>query len=401
MLRITTAFLLLLGAAAVATAADEPGFEPLFNGKDLSGWKKHGSMAQYRVDGDTIVGELPGEVKGNTFLCTEKSYGNFTLKLECKLDIPGNSGVQFRSHIREKEDRVFGYQCEIDPSPRAWSAGIYDEARRGWLFPAKDDKKAQDEFAANCGKAFKLDGWNEFVIRAHGPWLRTWMNGVACADLLDAADLDGLIGLQVHAGKEGRIRFRNVRIKEYPPSKWEPLFDGKTLEGWKKQGGGEWTVKDGVIQGTSSKGESRHGHLISAKEYGDFAVRLKYKANKGNSGLYFRVEEGGAYGVKGFQAEIDPTNDIGGLYETDGRGWVVQPKPEDVKKWHKPGEWNEMVVIALGDRVVVQVNGVTTAELKKDAGRAKGHIALQLHGGQDMDVQFKDVEIQEIPKAED
>ena len=123
-------------------------------------------------------------------------------------------------------------------------------------------------------------------------------------------------------------------------------------------------------------------------------MRLKYKANAGNSGLYFRIEEvPGDVGVKGFQAEIDPANDVGGLYETNGRGWVVQPKPEDVKKWHKRGAWNDMSVVALGDRVIVHVNGKKTAELKKDPGRRSGRIALQLHGGQDMDVQFKDVEI--------
>jgi len=123
-------------------------------------------------------------------------------------------------------------------------------------------------------------------------------------------------------------------------------------------------------------------------------VRLKYRANKGNSGLYFRaVEVPGDVGIKGIQAEIDPTKDVGGLYETNGRGWVVQPKPEDVKKWHKPGEWNEMTVVAVDNRVVVCVNGKRTAVLNKDAGRKEGFLALQLHGGQDMDVRFRHIEV--------
>lgn len=102
----------------------------------------------------------------------------------------------------------------------------------------------------------------------------------------------------------------------------------------------------------------------------------------------------------GLQAEIDPEKDAGGLYETGGRAWVVQPKPEDVKKWYKPGTWNAMSVVALGRRIVVHVNGHKTAELTDDPGRLKGHIALQLHGGKDMDVEFKDIEILPLGKEE-
>ncbi len=128
-----------------------------------------------------------------------------------KLDVPGNSGIQLRSHEREKDGRVFGYQCEIDPSPRAWSGGIYDESRRGWLKNLKDNEAGR--------KAFKLKDWNQFVIKAEGPSIKTWINGVPCADLSDKADADGFIALQVHSGKKGQIRWRNVRIKELGKSK--------------------------------------------------------------------------------------------------------------------------------------------------------------------------------------
>ena len=97
--------------------------------------------------------------------------------------------------------------------------------------------------------------------------------------------------------------------------------------------------------------------------------------------------------VHGFQAEIDPRNDVGGLYETGGRGWVIKPKPAQVKTWFKPGEWNVMTVSARGRDVTVHVNGKKTAELKNDKGRTEGYIGLQLHGGQDMHVEFRKVEI--------
>jgi hypothetical protein len=175
---------------------------------------------------------------------------------------------------------------------------------------------------------------------------------------------------------------------------WQPLFDGKTLKGWHTLPGGKWKVEKGVIVGTSDKSDERHGLLVSDKIYKDFELSVQYLAVKGNSGLYFRAEEvGGPYGVKGFQAEIDPFQDAGGLYETSGRDWVVKPDSADVKKWYKPGEWNTMTVPAKGRSVVVHVNGYKTAELQNDPGRTEGHIALQLHGGQDMLVSFKDIKI--------
>ena len=389
MKRATFTPLIVLFVLATVTIAAEEGFVQLFDGKSLDGWTKHGGGATYKIEGDCIVGEVgPGT---NTFLCTDKEYGDFIFKVELKFDVPGNSGIQFRSHIAQKNDRVFGYQCEIDPSERAWSGGIYDEGRRGWLFPLKDHEEAR--------KAFKLEDWNEYVIQAAGPSLKTWINGVPCADLIDTADMSGLIALQVHAGKEGRIRWRNIRIKDLGRGQWKPLLAKDTLDGWEKIGGGQWTIEDGVVRGVSSADETQHGLLITKARYADLAVRLRYKANQGNSGLYFRSEKGGGAGVLGFQAEIDDAGGAGGLYETGGRAWVAQPTPEQVESWYKPGQWNQMSVVALGRRVVVHVNGNKSAELLDDPGRIEGHIALQLHGGQDMDVKFADVEILEIPSG--
>jgi len=175
---------------------------------------------------------------------------------------------------------------------------------------------------------------------------------------------------------------------------WQPLFDGKTFKGWHVLPGGNWKVEKGMIVGTSEKSDPRHGLLVTDNIYKDFDLRIKYLAVKGNSGLYFRVKEvGGPYGVEGFQAEIDPLHGAGGLYETGGRGWVVEPDSADVKKWYKPGEWNTMTVSAKGQSIIVHLNNYKTAEILNDSGRTEGHIALQLHGGQDMLVSFKDIEI--------
>ena len=180
-----------------------------------------------------------------------------------------------------------------------------------------------------------------------------------------------------------------------PEKGFVPLFDGKTLKGWTAMPGGTWEVKDGAIVGTSQKSERRHGLLLSDKKYKNFTVRLKFKPVKGNSGFYFRSEKvKHAVGVNGFQAEIDPNRDTGGLYETGGRAWVV--KAGKIEGF-QGGQWNEMTVTADGGDVVVTVNGHKTAELKNDPGRKEGHFALQLHGGQDMHVEFKDIAILEKP----
>ena len=177
----------------------------------------------------------------------------------------------------------------------------------------------------------------------------------------------------------------------------QKLFDGKTLNGWHTIPGGSWTVKESAIVGKNDKADARHGLLVSDKKYKNFTATVKYKAVRGNSGFYFRVQEtGDVVGVKGFQAEIDPEKDAGGLYETSGRAWVVQPKPEDVKTWYKPNAWNTMTVTAIDGNVTVTVNGKVSAKLTNDPGLPEGHFALQLHGSQDVEVWFKDITVKEM-----
>lgn len=176
---------------------------------------------------------------------------------------------------------------------------------------------------------------------------------------------------------------------------FKPLWDGKTLEGWHPIGVGHWTIEDGAIVGRKTADEKDFGHLVTDKVFSDFTVKVKFKSVQGNSGFYFRIEEKGHSGVSGFQAEVAPDNSTGGLYETNGRAWVVKSKPDVVEKCYKKGDWNDLTVSARGGNITVELNGVKTAELTDDPGRKEGHIALQLHGGNDMLVMFKDLQIKE------
>ena len=382
-------------AAAVAAPKDhaaEQGWTTLFDGQSLAGWTQRGGKAKYEVADGAIVGSsVPNTT--NSFLCTEKFYGDFVLHVEFKVDPALNSGVQVRSNSlpEYQKGRVHGYQVEIDASERAWSGGIYDEGRRGWL----NDLEGKPE----ASKAFRQNEWNTFHIEAIGDSIKTWLNDVPAADLVDPMTQTGFIALQVHGVGDRQeplqVRWRNIRIKDLGQSTWKPLFDGKTLEGWTVIPGGKWEVADGVIRGTSPATEARHGILRSQRSYKDFTAKVVYRVRQGNSGFYFRSEPtDGPVGLLGFQAEIDGAKD-GGLYETRGRAWVVEPSLEEAKKYIKPGDWNEMTVSARGRRIVVHVNNQKTAELANDPGRTEGYFGLQLHGGQAMDVEFRSFELLE------
>ena len=217
-------FAALVPACVFLFSADEK-FKSLFDGKSLDGWVQHGGKATYKIEKGVIVGTAVPNTP-NSFLCTRKHYGDFILELEFKVDPVLNSGVQVRSHVYEKDTAVeirgkkrkkkagtvYGYQVEIDPSARAYSGGVYDEARRGWLNDLKDNEPAR--------KAFKQGEWNSFRIICKGDSIKTWINGVAAADLKDSKTAKGFIGLQVHGvGKHKdrvgkQVCWRNIRIRE-------------------------------------------------------------------------------------------------------------------------------------------------------------------------------------------
>lgn len=191
--------------------------------------------------------------------------------------------------------------------------------------------------------------------------------------------------------------FLSLGLHQAKAQDWKHLFNKKDLTGWHTIPGGKWEVIKGVLVGTEAKSDPRYGLLVTDQSYKDFIVSVTYKALRGNSGLYFRVEETDRMvGVRGLQAEIDPTQDTGGLYETLGRAWLVKPTPEAVKTWYKPNKWNKMTVEARGGDIIVKVNGKETARLSNDIGRTEGKIALQLHAGQDMLVLFKEIKIKTL-----
>jgi hypothetical protein len=212
--------ILLIAVPFVASLALAGEPIELFNGHDLTGWTKHGGAATYTVEDGCIVGHAAPDTS-NTFLCTDKDYGDFTLEADFVIyDRDFNSGIQLRSHVRPEGDgeRVYGYQSEIDPrADRKWTAGIYfeggsPERKAMWLQDLTKNDAARE--------AFKLGEWNHVRIVAQGRRIQTWLNDVPAADYTDTDDKafapTGFIGLQVHSvGKSTEphvVRFKNLRL---------------------------------------------------------------------------------------------------------------------------------------------------------------------------------------------
>lgn len=281
---------LVIAAAALLS----PVWTQLFNGKDLSGWTKRGGNATYSVKDGVIVGRTsPGP---NTFLCTEKVYADFELELDVWVDSRVNSGIQFRSNSvgGYQNGVVHGYQAEVDPTNRAWSGGIYDESRRGWLDDLKDNPKGQ--------KAFKVAKWNHYRIVARGDHLQTWVNKVATADLHDSLSYKGFIALQVHGHETPgiEVRFKNVRIKDLGDPRANPPKGGKwllkaqsDLANWTPERNfGQacpWQWVDGAMQVMPGTGD-----LNTREKFTDCQLHMEFMVDEngkggqenGNSGVY-------------------------------------------------------------------------------------------------------------------
>ncbi len=283
---------LLASFAGRAPAADsEVGYVSLFNGQELAGWVKRGGSAEYRVQDGCIVGKCTPNTPDNTFLCSEKEFGNFVLKLQYRFLEPGNSGIQFRSAARSEGNlqRVYGYQYEMTPDGEL-TGRIYDEGRRGhqfgviWL-DAYTPQDRLDAARASC----KQGEWNDVEIQCVGPSIKTWLNGKLVVDMFDSFSMKGFFGLQIHAGTSGSVAWRNIRVKDLGESRWEPFFvkgaDGKyQLASTKFVLPEEWSFgEDGVLHGVHTKNQEKDGLVISTKDYDNFIARVTYRMHGGNS----------------------------------------------------------------------------------------------------------------------
>ncbi|WP_286858612.1 MULTISPECIES: 3-keto-disaccharide hydrolase [Sphingobacterium] len=397
---------------------DTEGWTDLFDGKTLNGWKSVGGKAPYSIEGDAIVGRM---TKGtpNSFLITEKEYGDFILELDVKLEgSQTNSGIQTRSHLDPKANdgrgRVYGRQVEIDPSSRAWTGGIYDEARRGWIYPL--------DLNENAKKAYKAEEYNHIRIEAIGDELRTWINDVPVSYVVDTIDRTGFIGLQVHSipseldGK--KVYFKNVKIKTSDlKSKGFPkevyivnlkpnevtdaekkkgvklLFDGKTNNGWRSIHGNKfpdrgWEIKDGQLTVLKSDGgeSTNGGDIVTKDKYAVFDLSFEFKLSPGaNSGVKYFVtlkekSKGSAIGLE-YQVlddDLHPDAKLG----RDGNRTLASlydliTSNRDGRARRPIGEWNRgRVVVTADNKVEHYLNGIKMLSYERGSKEFKDLVAI-------------------------
>ena len=433
-----TSFCFSLFISCLVSAQTGNGWENLFNGKDLQGWKQLNGKAIYEVKDGIITGTTVSN-EPNSFLATEKDYGDFVLELELKVDSPMNSGIQFRSESKASYNngRVHGYQMEVDPSPRAWSGGVYDESRRGWLYTMEYNPAAKT--------AFRNNAWNSYRIECIGNRIRTWVNNIPTAELIDDLTPKGFIALQVHSiGKDDqpgkKIMWRNIRIsttalKPAPPSgifvtnmlpnQLSPeeikngvglLWDGKTTKGWRgayKTAFPEtgWQIHDGLLSVQESGGaESTHGgDIVTEQEYGAFELQFEFRlTDSANSGVKYFVTEsegnkGSAIGLE-YQVLDDEKHPDAKMGTASNRTiaslYDLIPSIRSSQALRKIGEWNRgMIRVYPDNRIEHYLNGYKVIEYQRGTqmyyalvarskysqwpnfGMApKGHILIQDHG---------------------
>ena len=425
----------------------------LFDGESLNGWTQIGGEANYVVRDGAIVGSTVKNTP-NSFMATNKMYDDFILELDYLVDSTMNSGIQIRSNSypHYMDGRVHGYQIEIDPSERAWSAGIYDEARRGWLYNLEGNPEAQ--------KAFKQNEWNHYRIEAIGDTLKTWINGIPAAHLIDDKTGRGFIALQVHSiGKEKKegteIIWKNIKILTDSLSKyskktqlkalitknnvavdeikngWKMLWDGKTTEGWRgaRLDGfptNGWEISEGMLTVLSTGGEesAAGGDIVTTEVYGDFELKVDFKITEGaNSGIKYYVDPdlnkgpGSSIGLE-YQILDDARHPDAKLGNHEGSRTLASLYDLIAADPNKPvnpiGEWNTAHIISKDNHVEHWLNGMKVLEYerKSDAYRKlvseskyvkwpkfgeaeKGVILLQDHGDR---VSFKNIKIRPITK---
>ncbi|MCB0687037.1 MAG: DUF1080 domain-containing protein [Saprospiraceae bacterium] len=427
------------------------GWHILFNGQDLTGWNRLNGNAEFTVEDGVIIGTTKPSTP-NTFLATNDKYGDFALEFEVKIDTFINSGVQFRSNTTDyMNGKVHGYQAEIDPSSRAWSGGIYDESRRGWLFPMG--------LNPDGGRAFKPLEWNKIYVEAIGSEIKTWVNDEPAAFLIDDMTLNGFIALQIHSVDRpelhGRkIRWRNIRLKENPEKRsgsfpfivntevnklsdaekslgWISLFDGHSTDNWRSIHQenfpvNSWKIDNGDLAlEPGDKSQESVGDIITRDQFGAFDFQLEFNLTKGgNSGIKYFVDESynDAQSKSGIGLEyqiiddkdhpaakeggLPPSHTLGSLYDL-----IPAEKPERFVR--PPGEWNHVRIVVKPNNIVEHwLNHIKVLEFKrgsqeyinlvknskykdfKNFGLAKqGHLLLQNHGDA---VKFRSIKIRPL-----
>ncbi|MDK2969913.1 MAG: hypothetical protein PWQ65_1020 [Bacteroidota bacterium] len=396
----------------VLTEAEKAeGWKLLFDGKTLDGWRDYNGdslTAPWIVEDGCIRAKGSGS-DASGYIVTDTVYENFELVWDWKIAEGGNSGMLY--HVVEnpkfKVPYVTGpeYQLIDDfgfPEPlEDWQKTAADYAMhvpdpsKTIIKPAGEWNTSKIVFDnghvehwLNGEKVVEFEAWTDdwFEKKNSGKWKDAPEYGLACK---------GVICLQDHGSAAW---FRNIKIKELPrKTKEVDLFNGVDLKGWEIYGTEKWYVDNGLLVCESGP-DKQYGYLATREYYDDFDLTVDFKqlAN-GNSGVFFRsfIEPGAI--INGWQVEVAPKGmDTGGIYESYGRGWLVQI-PDEKENILKPGDWNTLRILVKGDNVKTWLNGEQMVDLSDPKiGKAQGRIALQIHDGGGIKVQWKNLKLKTL-----
>lgn len=388
-------------------------WKSLIANNSLDQFEKLNGQAEFILEDGVIIGTSKlGEP--NSFLATKKKYGDFILEFDVMVDYDFNSGVQFRSNSlpEYRNGRVHGYQVEIETSSRKWAGGIYDEARRGWLYPLSRNEKGR--------QAFVNGTWNHYRIEAIGEEINTWVNGIQCARLIDSKTAEGFIAFQVHSiGNEDqvgkKVMWKNIKLLEedlenyrmpvdpqvdeisFLENKltahekrtgWRMLWDGESTEGWRSAKSDHfpekgWVIENGILKVLSSNGaeSANGGDIVTEKTFSNFELVVDFNITEGaNSGIKYFVDtelnkgDGSAIGLE-FQVLDDKQHPdakmgkngnrtVGSLYDLIRANNLSEPDNIN-KRFNGVGQWNRARIVSNNGHIEHWLNGVKVVEYER------------------------------------
>jgi 3-keto-disaccharide hydrolase len=381
------------------------GWALLFDGKTTQGWRSFkrdsindGWMVE---DGCLVSLGKGGDIGGD--IITVDQFEDFDLMLEWAISEGGNSGILY--HVLEgpypavyatgPEYQILddvGYPGKLEEWQKTGANYAMHIAEKKTLLPVGEFNTSRIKV-----KDGRVEHWlNGEKIIEYDLWTDDWKKTVQQSKWKDypfyGLARKGHISLQDHGSE---VKFRNIKVKDLS-QKGQPLFNGINLDGWKIHGTELWYAKDGELICESGT-DKKYGYLATDSSYKDFILRLEFKQeSNGNSGVFFRSTLDGTK-ISGWQVEVAPKGkDSGGVYESSGRGWLNQI-PEERENILKEGEWNELIIKVKGGRVMSWLNGELMTELEDDKiGEASGVVALQIHGGGDVKVKWRNIYLREI-----
>ena len=386
----------------LSRAEANDGWQLLFNGTDLSNWEKYGKegLEGWEVQDQSILCKGLGGAEGGD-LITKSEYDHFDLTWEWKISNGGNSGLMF--HVSHDPDQF----------PNTYETGPEYQMLDNAAFPksaAKNLTGANYDMHEPFRPPIKAAGeWNLSRIRVQDGEVTHWLNDRKILTYTLESDKweklvkkskwkkhkqygraqKGRIALQDH---DHPIKFRNLKIKDLGSS----IYNGKDLSGWEIYGTEKWFVEEGDLICESGP-DKAYGYLATDKSYTDFDLNLEFRQeSNGNSGVFFRSSIEGTK-ISGWQVEVAPPNhDTGGVYESYGRGWLIQI-PEAKENILMMGSWNKLRIKVRGSHVQTWLNGTPMVDFKDEKiGEAKGSFALQIHDGGGIKVRWRNIRVIEL-----